>query len=326
MLVNIKCAKAAFKITFFCALVTIFLYLFHCSQKTIMLLLTTIVIAERASFNPEYNDIKNSCLSFVVIILSNLLGGVTAFYWPLLNKIITILYATLTFYIPKTRKKFTIFMLGSIVFIVTSASPFNFSTSIMIFVLATIIAFCFQLYNILLNNKQYLISKTNSDFIDNNSFRALIVFSALVIAFVLGAYIQHFYKTLYTYWIMLTIVAVVQTSKSQTVIIALKRMLVNVVGAILVVLLFHFLPNLFWLNLIILFIILFGIFLFWTSGVGRIFFLEMFVFSVIHIIGSLHTSVAFDRVIFTVMGGLIVIGLLVLFTVIYEPIKRLTLK
>jgi uncharacterized membrane protein YccC len=318
-MLNTCYVKDSVRITLFFIIITLSLYFLNFSQKTIISILTILVISERASFAPKHKNTKNAVLSTVVMLLSNVVGGVTGYYYPLLAKILTIIYATLAFYIPHTRSKLNIFILGTIIFIVSSASPFNLSHGIQILLLASLVSLLFQFY-IMFSKRNYQdMSLQKEDTISNNLFMSITVFTSLVIALICGNYIQHIHTTFYTYWMMLTIVAVIQDSRYQTIIISLKRIITNILGALLVIVMFNYLPNVFWLNMAILYIILFCIFAFWLSYVARVFFLEMFVFGSIHIMGVFHTNVAIDRIIFTVVGG----GIVVLLLTIISFYKRL---
>lgn len=153
-IVTKRCVKESIKITGFCLFITTAMSLLHIPEKIILLILTIIVIAERAVFSPDYKNSSNSCLSIVVMLCSNIVGGVVSFYHPMLAKILTIIYATLAFYIPHIRSKLNIFMLGAIVFVVSSASPFNFEDGIKILTLGSSIAVLFQIYTILLQRNK----------------------------------------------------------------------------------------------------------------------------------------------------------------------------
>ena len=162
---------------------TMLLYFMHLSQKTIMMLLAIMVISERAAFNPHRYDIKNSLLSFTVIVFSNIIGGVSSFYWPFFNKILTVIYATSSFYLTNTRSKFTIFMLGNVMFIVASASAYDLHMGLKIMELSLVIAFCFQIYNWFFidsvrknnGNKNTAHGVAKAEMLDNRNFRACIV-------------------------------------------------------------------------------------------------------------------------------------------------------
>ncbi len=325
VIVTKNCVEESIKITSFCVLITIILALLNFPEKTILLILTIIVISERAAFSPDYKNTKNSCLSLAVMLCSNVSGGIISFYYPMLAKILIIFYATLAFYVPDTRSKLNIFMLGAILFIVSPASPFNLADGSKILILGSVIAVLFQIYIMLLQRHKADASLQQEECLQNNSFMAITVFASLIIAFIFGNYLQHIHRTFYTYWMMLTIVSVIQDSKYQTIIISLKRILVNILGALLVIVLYNYLlPDIFWINLIVLYILLFCIFIFWSSYVGRVFFLEMFVFGCMHVIGVFHTSVAVDRILFTVIGGLIVIIFLTMISFVVKIRKKIS--
>ena len=64
------------------------------------------------------------------IVLSIVIGGVFGYYFPLLAKLLTILYAGLALYLPKVKYKTNIFVTGSVMFLIFTALPFTWQNGI----------------------------------------------------------------------------------------------------------------------------------------------------------------------------------------------------
>ncbi len=152
----------------------------------------------------------------------------------------------------------------------------------------------------------------------SNPDMCLIVMVSLIIATMVSKFVLHYYITTHLYWMPLTIIMVVQTSQQATIVTSVKRIVANVLGALVMIIMFDYLlPDNFWINICLLIMCLMLIFTYWDKYIWRNLFVELFVFGCAHLVGVYQDSVAIDRIIFTLCGGGIVI-IVTMVTVFYR--------
>jgi hypothetical protein len=302
----------AFKITVFCLVVAALFKSFGVSNSALLIVFNMAVMSSAATFSVEQKRLNHIAVGSIVIIISIIMGGIIGFYYPWLAKLITILYAWLAFYLPKMKYQTNIFVTGSVMFLVFSALPFNSMDGIF-YMLYGLIVFSifvgfywlFEYVNLSkIENNEIM----NSEQIKNNHITAMIAVLSLTLAWSISYVLSlHFYFS-HLYWIGLTALVVIQGSQQKTIQTSIKRILVNAFGAIVIVLLFNYvLPPDFWVNFIMLVLFLFLIFSLSFSYVGRTLFIELFVLGFTHLLGDYQNVIAVDRVILTLIGGIIVI-------------------
>lgn len=308
------------KLTFFCLSMVGLLKVFGLSNQTSLVMFNLVVTAAIVTFATQLDFGSNSLVYNFIIVLSAISSGLIGFYFPNLARAITIVLAGLAFYLPKKKARFIIFIFSTTTFIVFSSNPFNFITGIKYLVIGFVVMISLKLYfdcfNVFfkVNNSNKKIDHSYS----SNSDMCLIVMVSLIIAAMISKVILHYYITTHLYWMPLTIIMVVQTSQHATIVTSVKRIVANVLGALVMIIMFDYLlPDNFWINIGLLIICLMLIFTYWDKYIWRNLFVELFVFCCAHLVGVYQDSVAIDRIIFTLCGGGIVI-IVTMATVFYR--------
>ncbi len=300
-------AWEGFKITLFCLSIIGLLKLFGATNESLLIPFNMAVMSAAATFSVNKKHLAHVSLGSSVVVISTILGGVLGFYYPWLASLLTIIYAGLAFYLPKTKSKTNIFVTGSLMFLIFSALPFPLQAGIRYAYIGVVVIVAFSLFYWLFEYRKDA-NDTKPEPTQANSFMALVTISSLALAWVISHYLRAYSTLSHLYWIGLTILMVIQGSQQRTIYTAIKRIAINTFGAIIVVFLFGYIvpPN-FWINFILLVLFLFLIFSLGFSYYLRVFFIELFVFGFAHLLGDYHNVVALDRIILTCIGGLIVI-------------------
>jgi hypothetical protein len=302
-------AMEAAKITLFCLMTTGLFALFKVSNNTLLVVFNMAVMSSAATFSVEHRRLKHVVLGSSVMITSIVVGGVIGYYYPLLAKLLTILYAGLAFYLPKTKYKSNIFVTSSVMFLVFSTLPFNWIEGIGYALDGLIVFSIFILFYFLFDAKMNSIKNKDilSDQYKDNHHAAMIAVLSLIISWSIHYFLSIYFHFSHLYWIELTALVIIQGSQQKTIQTSLKRILINIFGATVVVLLFNNIPPIFLMNFMVLVLFLFLIFFLSFSYVGRVFFIELFVLSFVHLFGDYHNAIVLDRVMLTLIGGMIVI-------------------
>jgi len=284
---------------------TAFFKLIGASNNTLLILFNMAVMSAAATFSIEKKSVSHVALGSAIIIISIILGGIFGFYFFYPSQIITIVYAALAFYLSKTQNQKSIFVSGAAMFFIFTALPFNIHYAILYLLDGGILWIIFIFFNMLLDKKKQLL--VPEKFTHNNE-SALIVTLSLVIAFCVAYYLKNHFHFSYVYWIGLTILMIIQSAQGKTIATSLKRILVNTVGALFIVFLFNYvMPAEFWINFSLLVVFLFLIFALGFSYFLRTLFIELFVLGFTHLLGKYQNFIAFDRIMMTMIGGIIVI-------------------
>ncbi|MCF6765989.1 FUSC family protein [Thiotrichales bacterium 19S3-7] len=302
----------AIKITLFCLIITGIFAVIGSNQKSLLVMFNIAVMSSAATFSPQRKSPIFLLYGAVIIILSIIAGGLIGFYLPKLSELLIIIYAILAFLLPKTKEGSAVAVTGAIMFLIFNALAFNFSE-----------ALCYSLYSLLFLplfilfywffDKAYLRQNTQIKTEVSLKFKTKLE-SAMTAAFALliGAsiiYILKHYTTFkHLYWVGLTILVVIQGSASKTIKSSLIRIVINAIGALIIIILMtDILPNDFLINLIFLTILLFLIFALGFSYIARTLCIELFVLSFTHLLGQYHNTLAWDRIVLTLIGGLLAI-------------------
>ncbi len=303
-------AFEALKITLFCLVVSGLFKLLGASNNTLLVVFNMAVMSSAATFSVEQKHLNHVTLGSSVMIFSIITGGILGYYTPLLAKLLTILYAGLAFYLPKSRSRTNIFVTSSLMFLIFTALPFNWEDGLNyaldgFVVIAIFIGFYWFFDRTIQNqpNKNPINGKNQT-----NQTSAVNVILSLSIAWVISYLLSMYSQLTHLYWIELTALVVIQASQQKPIRTSLKRILVNALGAIIIVILFNYvMPPDFWINFSLLVVFLFSIFFFGFSYTGRTLFIELFVLGFTHLLGDYQNAIALDRVILTFIGGIIVI-------------------
>ena len=303
-------ALEALKITLFCICVTGLFKLLGATDNTLLIVFNMAVMSSAATFSVEKKHLRHVILGSSVIVLSIVTGGIIGNYWPLLAKLLTILYAGLAFYLPKIKYKINIFVTGSVMFLIFTALPFNWHDGIRYAGAGLVVVAVFVVFYLLFERAQKtemakVLSEPQSH---RNHITALIAVVSLILAETISYLLSIHFQLSHLYWIGLTALVVIQSSQRKTIQTSLKRILVNTAGAVITIGLFGYLiPPVFWINLAVLVLFLFLIFFLGFSYTGRTLFIELFVLGFTHLLGNYQNVLAYDRVILTLIGGAIVI-------------------
>ncbi len=303
-------ALEACKITLFCLIVTGLFKLLGATDNTLLIVFNMAVMSSAATFSVEKKHLRHVVLGSSVIVFSIVLGGILGYYFPLLAQLLTILYAGLAFYLPKEKYKTNIFVTGSVMFLIFTALPFTWHDGIHYIIDGLIVAVIFIIFYFLFERtrKTEISAPLSEQQTHRYHITAMIAVVSLILAEIISYLLSVHFQFSHLYWIGLTALVVIQSSQRKTIQTSFKRILVNTAGALITVGLFGYLvPSVFWINLTVLILFLFLIFFLGFSYTGRTLFIELFVLGFTHLLGSYHNVLAYDRVILTLIGGVIVI-------------------
>lgn len=310
------------KITIFCLTTTLLFKLFGSSNNTLLIVFNIAVMSSAAAFSTEKRNLKHISLASIIIVISTVLGGITGFYFPILAKVLTILYAVLAFYFSKTQNQKNVFVSGALMFLILSAIPFNLHYGVRYALDGVIVSIIFVIFNILLGSVE-LRRSIESEKINNASLISVVTGFSLMVGFIIGILLEKYSNFSYFYWIPLTSLLIIQGSQGKTIQTSIKRIFSNTVGALIIVFLFNYvIPPIFMINFLMLVLFLFLIFALGFSYFLRTLFIELFVLGFTHLLGNYQNIIAIDRITMTCIGGFIVI----LSTLMCYLIKRKVAK
>jgi|GEM_PF-1286763 len=301
--------KESIKITLFCLSVVLISMLFKADHRTILIAFNMAVMSAAATFVPLRKSVAFISLGSFSIVIAILLGGLAGQYLPSYAGIIGIFFAALAFCLSKNKLIINILATSALMFIIFSFNPFGVLLAFhyLLYGLGVIILFIF--FHVLFETNIYA-EKSTPLFLayQDRWLNVSIVVIALIAGLVIEILLSRYYQLSHLYWIPLTILVIVQGASGKTIKISLVRITVNMIGALVVIVLYSYcLPDFFWLNIALLTIFLFCIFAFGYSYALRTFFIEVFVLSFTHFLGQYHNTLAYDRVLLTCIGGGLVI-------------------
>lgn len=299
----------ASKITLYCLLITAIFFFLGTSQATLLVMFNIAVMSAATTFSVEKKQLSNVFFGSIVILISIVVGGILGFYAPFIAKCLTIIYATCAFSIPKTKLWLNILKNGAVMFLIFSFLPFNLNSGIHYLFLGLLIVFSFTLFHWLFDRQLYPNKPFGKNLAHKQRFSAgILIAIALILAYLLAHFLQAKVTLQHIYWIPFTTLVIAQGVQFSTITTALKRIIVNTLGALFIIFLFTYvISDEFWVNFSMLVIFLFCIFLLGFSYIGRTFFIELFVLGYTHLLGQYHNLFAYDRIVMTFLGGLIVI-------------------
>src|SRR5579883_531711 len=299
--------KEAVKITLLCLLITAFFVLAGARDKAVLITFNIAVISAAAIYKQGPKSPKNILLACLTITLSIVLGGTLGYYSPLLANLFLLLFAGLSFYLPTTKEQANILIQGTIMFLIFSFLTFPWQEGVEYLFDGVITSILFIIF--------YFILKDISSHSSENPIKqerqlitAIITILSLSMAWLVSYFLNKNYHLPNLYWIGLTILLVIQGSQQNTILTSVKRILVNIFGAFIAIFLFgYLLPADFWIDFFTLVLLLFLIFFMSFSYIGRVFFIELFVLGFAYMMGMFHNFLVIDRVLLTLIGGLIAI-------------------
>ncbi len=302
-------ALEAIKITVYCVLVAICFYVAGASQTTILIMFNIAVMSAAATFSLKKKQIRDVFLGSLIILLSTVLGGVIGHYAPVTANLLTVVYAAGAFMLAKTKTWQNILINGAIVFLIFSFSPFDIHFGSRYLALGFLVTLSFTVFLMVFNRSQNQKTQNIASTSTSYGFNAgMLIAVALILAYLIAYFLQAKTTLQHIYWLPFTTLVIAQGVQLRTVTTAFKRIAVNTLGALLIIILFTYvLPSNFWINFTMLVIFLFCIFFFSFTYMGRTLFIELFVLGFTHLLGQYHNFIAYDRIIMTFLGGIIVI-------------------
>jgi hypothetical protein len=257
----------------------------------------------------KYSDIIFSC---AIVSCSTILGNYFNQYHTA-GVILFIIYGGLSCYLPKFKGIFNPVALnaGALMFLIYTAMPFQPENTKYYIIGSCVIFVLFLIYYIVRNNFYKSISeeaqKEELECIACSHIAVIIVISIIVGHFI-NRLIAGYYPLSHSYWISLSILVIIQNTYRKTIIICIKRILVNFAGAVIAVICFLYMfPNSAYFNFIFLIVIMFFIFLFGSSYTLRVIFIEIFIFGLALFNNRFFISTGVERVVDTIIGGVIVL-------------------
>ncbi|MDP1573776.1 MAG: FUSC family protein [Coxiellaceae bacterium] len=301
-----KFVMESVKITLFCLITALIFKLSGASNNTLLIIFNMAVMSSAAAFSVEKRNLKHVTLAPIVIVISTVLGGVTGFYFPILAKVLTVLYASLAFYFSKTKNQKNVFVIGAIIFLILSAIPFNLKDGMRYMLDGIVVSIIFVIFNVLFGNVE-LGKSIESDKISNSGLISAVTGLSLTLGFVVGLLLQKYSHFSYLYWIPMTSLVIIQGSQGKTIQTSVKRIFSNTTGALLIVFLFNYvIPPVFMINFMMLTLFLFLIFALGFSYFLMTLFIELFVLGFTHLLGNYQNIIAIDRITMTFIGSVIV--------------------
>lgn len=305
----------AVKVTLFSLVIVALFYTFGASQNELITLFAMAVIVSAATFVPEKKKAYHYLFAGVSVCTTIILAGALGYYFPEISKFLVIAYALLAFGVPKIRFYQVMFINCTVMFFVFTALPFDWHQAVAYIPYSLVLIIGLTLWYLLFEKWVYERNEwVKLTPCEHRREMAMVAGVALAIGYVVQYFFQHYTDFTHLYWVGLTIIVVVQSSSNKTIEMSIKRVLINTVGALIVVVLMGYIvPSDFWINFALMTLFLFCIFAFGYSYFFRTLFIEMFVLGITHFLGSFQDQIALDRIVLTLIGGAIVIVVVLLF-------------
>ena len=299
----------ACKITGYCLLIVAVLWVCGANNQTILIAFNMTVMSCAATLSAEKNNLRDVLIGCTVVVVSVLAGGFIGNYFPDIALWSVLVYAILAFLIPKTVYFRSVFSMGALVYLIFSWMHFSWSSGWIYTLTGLFVIIMLALFFIFFNRNDFLEKDDRMPVMDRSRYlAALAVGFSLVIALFVVWLLKRYTHLNHLYWVGLTALTVIQGSLIKNIFkVALLRVLVNVIGALLIVLLLvYVIPPDFLVNFILLVIFLFCIFALSFSYVLRVLFIELFVLGFTHYYGHYQNTLPYDRALLTLIGGAIV--------------------
>ena len=299
----------ALKIFTFCVALMVAFALKGSSTKELLLLLNMAVMSSSATFSTKDEPLTIYLKAAVSIAFFSLLGGVIGFYFGILAKLLIVIFAAIAHLVPKRTFDFKILINSCFVFLIFSSVPFDLKDAISFSSDAALFIMAFCLFHLFFTK----LSNQNETLLDNKEHEILkknagVAVGALSLCWIIVFFLKVRYNYNYLYWIPLTTLLVLQGSASKIIKTSLKRIFLSTIAAISSIYLFSYiLPNIFALNIFVLFIILFCMFFFRYSENKRTIFIEIYVLGLTFLLGKQQGPVVFERILFTSIGAFVAI-------------------
>lgn len=323
-------AIEAAEIVILALILTFFLSLLGASQRTFLVILNMSVLCSAALHNLEQKHPQEIILGSFLIVSSIAIGGLIGFYLPSLSKYFAFLYIFFAFFLPKSTTASAVSINALLMFLIFSLVPFQWSTALAYLLAGLLVLILFTTIYLSINReiiqRQKELPSHKKLELSQRIQMTLIALISFGLSWIIAKYITIEQEYPKLFWMGLSVVLIVQGSHQRTIIVSIKRIFTNGVGAIIAIYLFgSLIPEVFWMQYGALFILLFFIFFTGFSFALKSFFIEIFVLGIAYLIGLSQTDVAEDRLLLTLTAGLIVIGV-TLFLFLIKKIVSLAQK
>ena len=203
--------------------------------------------------------------------------------------------------------------MGALTFFIFSILPFSVVDAVIYAPYCMGVIAVFMIFHLIFRvPRKVEIEDQNISQLDatRNCITAIIAFIALSLSWLIGVYLSLYYYVPQMYWIELTALVVIQGNRltGNMIYTSLKRMLAcTIAAAVLIFLFHHIIPMVFFWNVALLTIFLFCVFFFQFNYLWQVVFSELFVLAITYLLGDHQENIILLRVIFTFVGGSIVI-------------------
>jgi hypothetical protein len=306
-------------VTCFSLLVVFILWLCGANNYTLVVGLNMVVLAFAATCTVEERRLHHIIFSSSIMVVSIIAGGFIGFYLPIMAPWLVIIYGVLAFLLPKTLYYRIGFGLSALMFLVYSAIGFDWQTGWPFLPTAVLVIIVLTLFFWLLrgsgkNKKIQFITIP----LKERQMSAMTVGIALVLGWIIEMYLKQYTHIGHLYWLGLTVLIVVQAAQQKYIRTSLLRILANIVGALVIILLMSYvIPQVFWVNCVVLVVFLFLMFALSFSYVLRVIFIEMFVLTFMHLADLYKNALAYDRIYLTLIGsGLVVLSFFISYLIL----------
>ncbi len=314
MFEQLQCSKylpfivQAMKITFSSLIVVLILWLCGANNDELAVSFIMMVMPFAATAPSGDKHIREIFYAGCIIVSSIIVGGLSGYYIPLIAPWLVIVYAVSAFLLPKTHIYTSIFVLGALMFLVFSSLPFSWDNGWGYIPCGAFVIFAMCCFFWAFHRSTFL---NHYDYVSTNKRErnrsALVVGIALVLAWVCSALLKKHTALVHLYWIQLTVLVVMLASQQKFIRTALLRIVANILGVFVIIFLMYFIiPNVLWVNLLMLVILLFLIFACGFSYLLRTLFISMFVLTFMHLAERYSTFLAIDRIYLTLIGSALV--------------------
>lgn len=319
-------AREAAQVVLLCLAVVLIFGAFGATDKTMLIAFTIAATASVVLYRHEKAYALQIACCCMIMGASISLGGIIGYYSEVMAEILTIAYAYLAFYLPKTRQTTSILVLGSLMFLIFSAYPTPIPEGLHELGISALVALIFYIFYRFLNlsilEKDY--KKTDQPVFVRSYHEKVasstIALLSLSVATVISHYLHITYHLPNAYWIELTIMMVIQGRLFELLPRTIMRMIISSFGAIVSVIIFGvLLPQEFWTTILALSVILFLVFFCSFNYNSRVFFIEVFVLGFAFLLGDYHAILAVDRILLSIIGG----GLVIITTLLLWAVDKL---
>lgn len=301
-------AFEAIKLTIICLAITFVGYCYKLDQQTMLIIFSISAVSAAITHKVAKGRDSDVFIGCVCIITATVFGGLLGNYSPLLVKILTLVYAGAACYFAKYRSTRAVFLTGTLMFLIYANFPFTTFAAIRYMLVGIIIAIIFTLYHhIHEKNSSHQPHAFARESAEKKTMIGLNVILSLAVGLLVSQYILFKFRIDKIYWLELIILLVVQNTYKKTLGRSLLRITINATSIFIASVIFSLIvENSFWLQLTLLAIMLFLIFVYSHSYIIKLLCTTLFILGMTHMLGEFHQYSTINRLYLTVIGYIIV--------------------